>query len=1073
MKSLKRPWLFVLMLLLFAPPLFAQDSELNIRARQPLEFVRLQLSADEQAWLRQKQSLLVATVNQDFPPYREINDERQEMEGISADFLAALQRELGIPIKVRTYPSIKAAYQALSAGQVDMVDTASRAQAEDHHVLLSPPYAFTELALFAESGDLRDYNSDLSLAHTRIAATHGIGLKHYQSNGGQGLITVYGSPLSAMASVLDGESDVYLGDTLSTSYLSSQLFSRQLVVNVSAQRPEIQVAFAVAPQDRRLYGLLERALGGLDRCQLASALALWGSEETCELNGFRASLEAAERDWLDHAPAVRLVVSEDLAPYAFFNTRGRFSGVTSNVLDIIRHKTGLRFDIIRVSSLSEAYARLHDAGADLSVLTHITPHHASLLFTRPFVTAPYVIVRQKNAPPLKPLDQDASGKAATAMGYLQRDELSRQYPKLQIRETLTIADAFNRVRAGSVDFALAPANLARYYLSYKYESSLKINGVITGQEAQIAFAAPRTQALLTSVLDKAMAQISPQEYLQIVDRWRANSATDDKYWEGVASSIWNTFGGLGVMLALAAWWILSQRQKIIRKRFDLMQRQLILDELRVTKDSAEKASRSKTVFLATMSHEIRTPLNAIIGMLELVLARKNAAALNTRSVQIAHESAQNLLGLIGDILDISRIESGKLTLRPETASLKELILSVSKVFEGLARQKHLDIYLELDALAAEQVWIDSQKFKQILSNLLSNAIKFTDQGCIRIRCQGQDSHDNSLAFSVSVADEGIGIAPSQLQQVFTPFFEIEGAVNNPNAGSGLGLSISHSLSLLMDGHLSVDSEPGVGTTMTFKARFERVSDEVGCLVDEPEQATASAIERPLTVLIVEDHLPSQYLLDQQINYLGHHALIADNGLEGLAMWQEHDIDIIITDCNMPQMSGHEMTQAIRRMEGQLGIRPCVIVGLTASAQPEELERCLSSGMTSALAKPVNLTGLNRVVPMLSRERRPETSAEPAPSDKVPPALAEQVINSNLQELQALRSAMAAGNRSDLNAIAHKLKSTAYLLDIEELLALCLALEQRIADDADEQQLRAVVARLEQALLALNHSLQAH
>lgn len=182
------------------------------------------------------------------------------------------------------------------------------------------------------------------------------------------------------------------------------------------------------------------------------------------------------------------------------------------------------------------------------------------------------------------------------------------------------------------------------------------------------------------------------------------------------------------MLLVAGMLIVAQRRRIRRKRQDLQQRQLLMDELQVAKESADHASRAKTVFLATMSHEIRTPLNAIIGMLELVLTRRGETELDHQSMHIAYESAVSLLALIGDILDISRIESGKLELAPEPARMTVLLESVGNVFSGLARQKQLRLTLDIDAQASAQVWVDAVKVKQIVSNLLSNAIKFTEQG---------------------------------------------------------------------------------------------------------------------------------------------------------------------------------------------------------------------------------------------------------------------------------------------------------------------------------------------------------
>ncbi|QJI32790.1 transporter substrate-binding domain-containing protein [Pseudomonas sp. ADAK18] len=1045
----------------------AYSTDIQIRARQNLDTLQVHLSIEEQVWLRHKKKLVVGILNRNLPPYQMIN-ERQELEGIGADYLSALQLELGVPVQLQTFPSPAAAYKALKTGQVDLVDSATQIEAEDYQVTLSPPYAFTELALFAESGDLRDYARNMP--STRVAANDGMALELYQRTSGQGRIQRYPSPLAAMASVLNGEADVYLGDTFATYYVSNQVFSNQLVVNHSAGLPEIQVGFAIAPDNLLLQSILQRTLGNLKRCQVVSALAKWGSTESCDLSSFRERLAVPERIWLDQAKPLRLVISEDLAPYAFFNSRGRFNGIASDVLDIVRRKTGLRFEIIRVTSQGDADAQLRNHQADLSVLTQVDPEHPAYLFTRPFVTTPYVLLRKKDTAHIE-LNEGSSGSLVFASGQLLSGDLARSYPHLRLEETRTIAEALNRVRDGQVDFTIAPANLAHYYLTYKYENSVEISGMLAIPDARITFVAPKEQALLVSIMDKALAEVPPQEYLKIIGRWRANSATDDKYWEGVASFIWKSLGILCLLLAVAGYWIFTQRRRIIRKRQDLLQRQLLLDQVQLAKESAEKASRSKSVFLTTMSHEIRTPLNAIIGMLELVLTRKDNAELNTQSVHIAYESAHTLLALIGDILDISRIESGRLTLRPEPASLQELIGAVANVFKGLARQKNLSLHLKLDDLARQPVWIDALKFKQILSNLVSNAIKFTDQGSVLILCQAKPAKDGSINVSVSVTDTGAGIAPSQIRQVFSPFFELDSAVNNSNTGAGLGLSISQSLSRLMSGRLSVESEVGVGTRMLFTARFERVSEKSRDQAGPKQPSATPDIDLPLTVLIVEDHLPSQYLLNQQINYLGHQVITANNGVEGLAQWQAHDIDIILTDCNMSEMNGNDMTRAIRRLETQAGLRPCTIIGLTASAQQEDLERCLSSGMSHALTKPINLAGLNRVIPKLQHSGKANESVGASLNEDIQSALAERVISSNRQELLALCTAREQNNRPAFGAIAHKLKGTAYLLNAQDLLELCQNLEELIAEDAHQQALHSAVTALEEALLTLNESLQ--
>lgn len=1014
----------------------AQD--LQPVARQTFSELKITLSESERQWLAQKKFLVVGVSEEPLPPYR-IFAENQQFEGLMADYLVALQRELGVPIHIRPFATREAMYAALRDGRIDMVNNVSRLMAKNQRLSLSAPYILTELALFSEAGDLREYSA--TGGQTRIAVSNPMVLELFEKTGGRGRFQHYSSESQAMASVLKGENDVFLGDTLATHYLSSQLFSSQLVINQSARLPDIEVGFGLNSGSSLLKGMLDRALGGLTRCEIIDAQHFWGDVEDCNPSEFRNRLTAAESEWLDKSPTVRLAVSEDLAPYAFFNSRGRFNGIASDVLDIVRRKAGIRFEIQRVSSISEANNLLRHGDVSLSILPEPSSPSLPYLHTRPLTSAPYLFLQRQDATTNEP-DAQTRSVVAVAKGYVAPHMLGSEYPNLIFKQTETMGEAFKLVRDGNADMVLAPANVARYYLSYKYENSLKIGGVPTGPDIRIVFAAPQDQALFISILDKAMLDISPRKYLEIIGRWRANSATDDRYWEGIAAYVQHSFEALGVLLVAAGLFIVAQRRRIRRKRLDLQQRQLLLDELQVAKESADRASRAKTVFLATMSHEIRTPLNAIIGMLELVLTRKSDADLNHQSLHIAYESAIGLLALIGDILDISRIESGKLVLTPEPASVKILLESVGNVFSGLARQKHLRLTLDFEPLAGEQVWVDAMKIKQIVSNLLSNAIKFTQNGGVDLRCTVQQNSPSTLSFHISVTDSGIGISAIHLEQVFKPFYLAEGAVSDSNSGAGLGLAISQALCQLMQSTLQVRSEMGKGTTMSFSLELERVIVDASALPGSSESTVRKADDL-LTVLIVEDHLPSQYLLVQQISYLGHRPLTASNGLEGLAVWSEHDIDIVITDCNMPEMDGIELARSIRRLEMGRGMRPCQIFGLTADTQPSVQSGCEMAGMDRVLAKPTNLAVLNQLIPKFGHSQTP-ASEQPSWKSDIRARMAEQVSLSNQNESNALRFALDAGDLIAIKRIAHKLKGTAYMLNHQILLELCAEMEEEAA-----------------------------
>lgn len=387
---------------------------------------------------------------------------------------------------------------------------------------------------------------------------------------------------------------------------------------------------------------------------------------------------------------------------------------------------------------------------------------------------------------------------------------------------------------------------------------------------------------------------------------------------------------------------------------DVSERLRLLEELAVASQDAQEANRAKSTFLATMSHEIRTPMNAIIGLLELTLRRDRLHEEDKTSLSIAHGSAKDLLSLIGDILDISKIESGRLELRPEPHEITTLTASVVTVFTALARQKNLQ--LELAVGEPRWVQIDGLCYKQILSNLISNAIKYTEQGSVRVELQSKTS-DGWCTLQLVIRDTGIGIAPAEQARLFQPFGQARQPEHIQRSGTGLGLMISRSLCESMGGALLLESEPGHGTCISIEMKLP--------LASAVESVTPVALgsmtghHRRLRVMIVDDHPTNRLLVSQQLAYLGHDATAAESGSEALALFANTPFEVMITDFNMPGMSGFELTRQYRALELSRGTHRCLILGLTADARQEQVSEGLTAGMDDCLFKPVGLEELER------------------------------------------------------------------------------------------------------------------
>ena len=491
---------------------------------------------------------------------------------------------------------------------------------------------------------------------------------------------------------------------------------------------------------------------------------------------------------------------------------------------------------------------------------------------------------------------------------------------------------------------------------------------------------------------------------------------------------------------------LGEVQGIIGGWIDISERRHLMDELRAAKELADDANRAKSTFLATMSHEIRTPMNAVIGLLELTLKRADQGHLDRPSIEVAYHSAKDLLELIGDILDIARIESGRLNLSPERVNLRNLAHSVIRVFDGLARQKNLTLSLQFHPRGdAPDVLIDPLRFKQILTNLVSNAIKFTRQGQVTLEINLLPaSTPDHTELQLSVQDTGIGISDRDQARLFEPFAQAENSGQLALNGAGLGLLICRSLCEMRGGTLELSSQVNVGTLVEIKLRLPTLPP---CLSSAAHEPVINPAAHRLNVLVVDDHPANRLLMCQQLGYLGHRFTTEHDGAAGFKAWKEGTFDLVIADCNMPVMNGYDLTRAIRQYEQASQQRPCTVLGFTANAQPEERQRCAIAGMDDCLFKPISLTLLSQhlaaLVPLDTGNEAfnlESLNALSGGDNERKQRLLEELLRSNGQDLKALMHLPDNGDLKPFADIAHRIKGAARIVGAAHLIKHCEILE---------------------------------
>lgn len=500
---------------------------------------------------------------------------------------------------------------------------------------------------------------------------------------------------------------------------------------------------------------------------------------------------------------------------------------------------------------------------------------------------------------------------------------------------------------------------------------------------------------------------------------------------------------------------------IIGFSFDITDKVLKEKEMQDARERAEKADKYKSRFLANMSHEIRTPLNAIIGFAE-VFERKNLSVEQREHLHNITSSGSILLKLIGDILDLSKIEEGKLTVETESFNLREVLSSDLLPYKYNANKKGLNFNLWFDEDLPAYLFGDSNKIKQIIINLIGNALKFTKQGGITVSISretpARQEIEKEVSLKFTVADTGIGIAPEKQKEIFDTFTQADSSIVKEYGGSGLGLSIVKQLVELMGGTIAVASpstlsgEGVKGSAFSFNLKF-KIDTSKNSNTQKAAKEQAIRFEQEIQILIAEDNPMNQALAEVILTRLGCKVQFAENGEEAVELFSSHRYDLVFMDVQMPIMNGYAATEMIRKKYGP----EVPIIGLTANVYREDIQQCLRSGMDDYLGKPYNELQLYQIIKKWYKKSLVPPEPEKCTNlnflkrsgDGNPEFIGEMIsifLKQNDEFIRNAEKALEEQDRSLLQMATHKVKSCYKMVGINSADELLRKLEHDVHFD---------------------------
>jgi two-component system, NarL family, sensor histidine kinase EvgS len=918
----------------------------------------LSLSEEEKAWTKAHPVIRVAP-DPDYAPFQ-YTDLNGNSQGLANDYLILIEKKLGIRFDMVPTESWNKSLESVKAHSADMVVVAAKTASREKYLSFTSPYVvFPDVIITRKNGP--KINSIVELHGKTLATIKGFAINDYIRKYYPKIKLLFKPDIkSVLNSISIGEFDAAVINIATASHVIEKNNITNLRVDGETGFT-YKLSFASRKDWPLLNSLLEKALNTISIEERKELLRKWISisytSSEAKKDDHRVKLTDEEKAWLENHPVLTVAPDPMWAPVEFFDEDGKFSGITAEYIALLEDRIGIKFHILHLDSWKEILQKARDGKIDVLTAASKTPsRERDLIFSKAYLNFPSVIIVHKKETGRLSID-DLKGKVvAVVSGYANQEYLASAFPEIHLELVSSVKEGLRQVSYGKA-FAFV-GNIAT--ASYIMEKDVMLNLRVAGDGGfswNLSLASHIGSPILNRILSKGLASITKEERQEIFSRWIIIAKESWKPSRELIIGIIVTLVTLFIVSIIVWNRLLSRKvdQRTIELNKTLDESEKLRQKADQAQQEAERANRAKSEFLANMSHELRTPMNSVLGfteLLETLLKDKKQISY----LQAIKTGGKSLLTLVNDILDLSKIEAGKMEVQYRPTSLAELVNEIQQIFSLAMTQKDLMFEQRIASHLPPRLLLDEIRLRQVLFNLVGNAIKFTEKGVIILSINTETAlkENEELELVIAVEDSGIGISEKDCAQIFESFQQQESQDTRKFGGTGLGLTISKRLVELMNGSLTVSSEVGQGSV--FELRLRNVA-----IPALDETAISLAIKtipqvkfKPATIMIVDDVEPNRTLIAEIFLRSPIKILEAQNGKEAVESAHKYNPDLILMDLLMPDMDGYH---ALKQLRLDKKTQTIPVIALTASVVVDVEELVDNHGFDGCLFKPISRNDL--------------------------------------------------------------------------------------------------------------------